>query len=87
MTTGLQVLPKPDMKTLSSIELHLDQIAPGLRLYIDARKPDTLFDGEEDAAEHNEARYQLMEGFFLRLCVQPSQLPAGRCGGKHHHPA
>ena len=68
------------MKTLSSIELHLDQIAPGLRLYIDARKPDTLFDGEEDAAEHNEARYQLMEGFFYDYAFNHPNYQLGDAG-------
>lgn len=52
------------MKAETSIEFHLDAIAAGLRLYIDARKPHTLFDAEESAAENNEARYQLVEGAF-----------------------
>lgn len=50
------------MKSLSSIEINLDSIQEGLRLCIDARRPDSLFDAEESANENNEARFQLVEG-------------------------
>ncbi len=52
------------MKSLTSIAIHLDYIQEGLRLFIDARRPETLFDAGESAAENNEARYQLVEGCF-----------------------
>lgn len=52
------------MKSLTSIAIHLDHIHEGLRLFIDARRPETLFDAGESAAENNEARYQLVEGCF-----------------------
>lgn len=51
------------MKSLSTIEIKLDAVQEGLRLWIDARIPDTLFDAESSAQEHNEARFQLVEGF------------------------
>lgn len=52
------------MKSLSNIEINLDSVKEGLRLWIDARRTDSLFDAEENAAENNEARYQLVEGCF-----------------------
>lgn len=52
------------MKSLSSIEIALDSIKDGLCLYIDARTKNTLYDADEDAAENNEARYQLIEGCY-----------------------
>ncbi len=52
------------MKSLTSIAIHLDYIHERLRLFIDARRPETLFDAGESAAENNEARYQLVEGCF-----------------------
>lgn len=52
------------MKSVSNIEINLDSVQEGLRLWIDARRPDSLFDAEENAEEHNEARFQLVEGCF-----------------------
>lgn len=52
------------MKSVSNIEINLDSIEEGLRLWIDARKPDSLFDAGENASEHNEARFQLVEGCY-----------------------
>lgn len=50
------------MKSVSTIEINLDSIQEGLRLWIDARKPNSMFDAEETASAHNEARFQLVEG-------------------------
>ena len=52
------------MKAVSNIEINLNSVKEGLRLWIDARRPDSLFDAEENAAENNEARYQLVEGCY-----------------------
>lgn len=52
------------MKSVSNIEIGLDSVKEGLRLWIDARIPDSLFDAEENAAENNEARYQMVEGCY-----------------------
>lgn len=52
------------MESVSNIEINLDSIQEGLRLYVDARMPDSLYDAGTEAAEHNEARYQLKEGCF-----------------------
>lgn len=52
------------MKPVSNIEINLDSVEEGLRLWIDALRPDSLFDAEESAGEHNEARFQLVEGCF-----------------------
>lgn len=52
------------MKAVSNIEISLDSIQEGLRLWIDARRPDSLFDAEGNAIEHNEARFQLVEGCY-----------------------
>ncbi len=50
------------MKSVTNIEISLDSVKGGLRLWIDARRPDSLFDAEESADENNEARFQLIEG-------------------------
>lgn len=52
------------MKALSNIEINLDEVQEGLRLWLDARIPNSLFDLAENALENNEARYQLLEGCF-----------------------
>ncbi len=52
------------MKPLDSLEIKLDAVEEGLRLWIDARRAGTLFDAEEDFIENNEARHQLIEGCF-----------------------
>lgn len=52
------------MKSLSTIEINLDNFWEGLRLWIDARKSNTLFDAGAGAAEQNEARFQIVEGCF-----------------------
>ncbi|ANH80983.1 hypothetical protein A8C56_08320 [Niabella ginsenosidivorans] len=68
------------MKAETSIEINLDSIATSLRLYIDARKPHTLFDGEESAAENNEARYQLVEGAFYDYAFNNPDYQLGDVG-------
>ncbi|MBX9450197.1 MAG: DUF2357 domain-containing protein [Taibaiella sp.] len=68
------------MKALPSIAINLDTIAAGLQLYIDARKPDTLFDGEEGATENNEARYQLVEGCFYDFAFSDAAYRLGDVG-------
>ena len=50
------------MKSLQSIEIKLDSVKEGLRLWIDSRKSETLFDAETDAEQNYEARYQMVEG-------------------------
>ncbi len=52
------------MKSFTSITINLDSIKEGLLLYIDSRSDDSLFDAEENAAENNEAQYQLVEGCY-----------------------
>ena len=51
------------MAETGTITIDLKDIKEDLCLYIDERKPESLFE-LEDAAEHNEARFQLMEGCF-----------------------
>lgn len=48
----------------SSIEIDLEKIQSGLKLYIDARTPNSLFDIGQNNPEYNEARYQLVEGCY-----------------------
>ena len=61
------------MKAVSNIEISLDSIQEGLRLWIDARRPDSLFDAEENAIEHNEARFQLVEGCYYDYQLSDSE--------------
>ncbi len=51
------------MSQRASISIDLGEFQEGLRLIIDERKADTLFE-TVDAEEHNEAVYQVMEGCF-----------------------
>lgn len=68
------------MKSVSNIEVNLDSIQEGLRLWIDARRPDTLFDAEENAEEHNEARFQLVEGCFYDFQISDPEFVLGDVG-------
>jgi predicted component of viral defense system (DUF524 family) len=49
------------MKSVSNIEISLDNIKEGLQLCIDARRPGSLFI-EDDDSDYNEAKFQLLEG-------------------------
>lgn len=51
------------MESKKSVQIDLDYIEPGLFLTIDARKNNTLFI-TQDAIEHNEAPFQIVEGNF-----------------------
>lgn len=68
------------MKSLSNIEINLDSIQEGLRLWIDARRPDSLFDAEENASEHNEARFQLVEGCLYDFQISDPDFVLGDVG-------
>ena len=68
------------MKSVSSIELNLDSIQEGLRLWIDARSPDSLFDAKENADEHNEARFQLVEGCIYDYQISDPDFVLGDVG-------
>lgn len=52
------------MKPVETIEINLDSVKDGLRLFIDSRTSGTLYDAEESAEENNEGRYQLIEGYY-----------------------
>ena len=51
------------MESKKSVQIDLGNIEPGLLLTIDARQDNTLFYAQ-DALEHNEAFYQIIEGYF-----------------------
>ena len=68
------------MKSESTIEINLDSVREGLRLWIDARRPDSLFDAEQNASDHNEARYQLVEGCFYDYQISDPHLVLGDVG-------
>lgn len=52
------------MISQSSISISLDHIENGLTLFVDARRKNSLFDAKGSASQHNEARFQLVEGCF-----------------------
>ncbi|CAL2104631.1 DUF2357 domain-containing protein [Tenacibaculum sp. 190130A14a] len=52
------------MKELSEIEINLDSVQEGLKLWISSKREGTLFDGVDSAVENNEARFQLVEGCY-----------------------
>ena len=68
------------MKSVSNIEINLDSIQEGLRLWIDARRPDSLFDADENASEHNEARFQLVEGCYYDFQISDPDFILGDVG-------
>ncbi len=75
------------MKSVSSIEINLDSVKEGMRLLIDARRLDSLFDAKDNAAENNEARYQLVEGCFYDYELNDSAFVLGDIGENivQHH--
>ncbi len=68
------------MKSVSNIEINLDSIKEGMRLWIDARRPESLFDAKENSEEHNEARFQLVEGCFYDFQISNSDYVLGDVG-------
>ncbi|WP_332032717.1 DUF2357 domain-containing protein [Kaistella sp.] len=68
------------MMALDSININLDSIQEGLRLYIDARRSATLFDAADDAEQHNEARFQLMEGNYYDYQINDAAFLLGDIG-------
>ena len=68
------------MRSVTNIEINLDSVQEGLRLWIDARRPDSLFDAEENAIEHNEARFQLVEGCLYDFQISASDFVLGNVG-------
>ena len=68
------------MKSVSNIEISLDSVQEGLRLWIDARRSDSLYDEETDAEQHNEARYQLVEGCLYDFQINDAQYILGDVG-------
>ncbi len=68
------------MKSVSNIEINLDSVKEGLRLWIDARRTDSLFDAEENASEHNEARFQLVEGCLYDFQISDPDFVLGDVG-------
>lgn len=68
------------MKSLSSIEISLNSVKKGLCLWIDARKPNSLFDAIKDAEENQEARFQLVEGCFYDFQISDPGYVLGGIG-------
>lgn len=68
------------MKSVANIEINLDSVQNGLRLWIYAHRPDTLFDAEENASEHNEARFQLVEGCLYDFQISDPEFVLGDIG-------
>lgn len=68
------------MESIANIEIKLDQVKEGLRLWIDACRPDSLFDAEENAGENNEARFQLVEGCYYDYQLSDSDFILGDVG-------
>ena len=50
------------MKEYTEIEINLDSVQEGLKLWISSKREGTLFDKIDTAVENNEARFQLVEG-------------------------
>ena len=68
------------MKELSKIEINLDSVQEGLKLWISSKREGTLFDGIETAIENNEARFQLIEGCSYDYVISDNQFILGDIG-------
>jgi len=68
------------MKELSEIEINLDSVQEGLKLWISSKRDGTLFDGIETAIENNEARFQLIEGCYYDYEISDNQFMLGDIG-------
>ncbi|MBC6491385.1 DUF2357 domain-containing protein [Flavihumibacter stibioxidans] len=68
------------MKSVTNIEINLETVKEGLRLWIEANRPDSLFDAEELAHENNEARFQLLEGCTYDYEINDSNYRLGDVG-------
>lgn len=68
------------MKAVKTIEINLTFIRNDLRLWIDARRDNSLFDAEADAEENNEARYQLVEGCYYDYKISDPDFSLGNVG-------
>jgi predicted component of viral defense system (DUF524 family) len=75
------------LKSVSNIEINLDSVKEGLRLWIDARRPESLFDAETDAEQHNEAKFQLVEGCLYDFQISDPLYVLGDIGENivQHH--
>ena len=68
------------MKELSEIEINLNSVQEGLKLWISSKRDGTLFDGIETAIENNEARFQLIEGCYYDYEISDNQFMLGDIG-------
>lgn len=68
------------MKELSEIEINLDSVQEGLKLWINSRRQGTCFDGIDTAIENNEARFQLIEGCYYDYEISDDQFMLGDIG-------
>lgn len=68
------------MEALPSIEITLESVKEGLKVWIDARRPSTLFDAKESALQNNEARFQLVEGCYYDYQINDPEYILGDIG-------
>jgi predicted component of viral defense system (DUF524 family) len=68
------------MKPASNVEINLDSVQKGLRMWIYSRRPDSLFDAKESADDHNEARYQIVEGCYYDYQISDPNFVLGDIG-------
>ena len=68
------------MKEEAEIEINLDSVQEGLKLWISSKRDGTLFDGIETAIENNEARFQLIEGCYYDYEISDDKYILGDIG-------
>ncbi|MEZ5009601.1 MAG: DUF2357 domain-containing protein [Chitinophagales bacterium] len=68
------------MKEKSEIEINLDAVQEGLKLWISSKRDKTLFDRIDTATENNEARFQLVEGYYYDYEINDDQFILGDIG-------
>ncbi len=68
------------MKAISEIEINLDSVQEGLKLWVGSKKEGTLFDRFETAKDNNEARFQLVEGCYYDYVISDAKYILGDIG-------
>ena len=68
------------MKSVPFVKIKLNEVKEGLRLFIDPRKADTLYDAELSYLENSEAQYQLVEGCFYDYTFNSENYKLGDVG-------
>ena len=68
------------MKEESEIEINLNSLKKGLKIWIRPKIKGTLFDGVDTLIDNNEPRFQLIEGCFYDYAISDDNFILGDVG-------